>query len=96
MKEYKKEIIVLSVCFILCVISFSYIKNKFYSNANIDAPVNRVVSSIKNEREINYNNEIRYKEAVTQQMSETTTIKTVMTSISNQEDEVVEYTDDSS
>ena len=81
MKEYKKEIIVLSVCLVISIISFAYIKNRFFSSESLDAPVKKVVSNIKDEREVNYSNEVKYKQATVAPTSSTTTTKVVTTSI---------------
>ena len=80
MKAYKKEIIILSVCLILSVISIVYIKNKFYSSKSLGDPMKRVIASIKDEEDINYNNEVKYRGAVLAQTSDTTS-KVVTTSI---------------
>ena len=83
MGKYKKEICILVVILVLVCISFTYIKNKFYSSLSIDSSAKRIVSQIKNEKEVNYNNEIRYKEAITAKIEDTTTTKNITTSISS-------------
>ena len=88
MKEYKKEAIILSVCLILCVITFSFIKNKFFSSQNISTSANRIAASIMNVREVNYNNEVRYKEAITANVEETTTMKNITTNISTYDENI--------
>ena len=91
MGKYKKEIIVLSIIAVLSILSFAYIRNTFYSSEKLNKSAKMIVSELKNEKEVNYNNEIRYKEAVTAKIQETTTTKMITTSISsNHLEEVVE------
>ena len=59
MSEYKKEIFILSICFVMCIISFSFVKEKFFSSEKITNPVKSLINSSSN----NLSN--GYKEAVT-------------------------------
>ena len=70
MMKYKKELLILSICLIVCVISSIYIKKKFYSTQAITNSAERIISIIKNVKNTKYNDEVRYKEAVTQEVKD--------------------------
>ena len=60
MGKYKKEIIILSICLIVCIIAIFIIKNIFFANKSATGPINNIVNDIKG-----INNEGKYKEAIT-------------------------------
>ena len=92
--KYKKEAILLLALLVASVISFIYIKNRFYSSLNLDASAKRIVKNLKNEKEIGYNNEVKYKQAVTALVEETTTYKNITTSLTTNEDKELVVKDD--
>ena len=73
MMKYKKELLILSICLIVCIISSIYIKKKFYSSQGISNPIEIIVYAFKKDKNVKYNNEVRYKEAVTSNVEENTT-----------------------
>ena len=69
MGKYKKEIIILSICFIMCIVSIIVIKNKFATVT--DGKVKGIKAGTATIKVSSYNG--KYKEAVTVPI-ETTTI----------------------
>ena len=89
MKKYKKEIIILCSCLLICIISISFIKYKFYSNENFGSSMRRVLSSIRNEREISYSTDIRYKDAIISSSNNEDTTSVVTTKIIRNDDTTI-------
>ena len=89
--KYKKEAILLLALLVASVISFIYIKNRFYSSLNLDSSAKMIVKNLKNEKEIGYNNEVKYKQAITALVEETTTYKNITTSLTANVNEHVYY-----
>ena len=88
--KYKKEIIALIIIFVICIVSIFFIKNKFYASKNISEPVGKIIKDMNNNG-IEYNN-IKYKEAVTAEVPNTTS--SVIPSYNNDIDETVEDEED--
>jgi len=83
MKIYKKEIIILICIVVLSILSFTYIKNTFYSGEKMDSSAKKIAASLKKDKKVSYNNELKYKDAVTARIEETTTIKSISTGTSS-------------
>ena len=66
MMKYKKELLILCICLIVCVIASLFIKKKFYSSQGLSSSAERILAVFKSNKDVKYNNEVRYKEAVTQ------------------------------
>ena len=65
----KKELIILVICFILCIVSIVFIKHKFFSGKSITNQASDIINGIKND-----NGNSKYKEAVTLPHEPTTSI----------------------
>ncbi len=67
MVKYKKEIIILSICFIMCIVSIIVIKNKFFGGMSVYQQAANIANGLKNDNG-------KYKEAVTVPIETTTTV----------------------
>ena len=72
MQDYKKEIIVVILCMLLCIASFSMVKKVFFSTQRVDTPIKNIISNINNK---GYN-ESNYVQANTIPIINNTTIIT--------------------
>ena len=63
--KYKKEMIILSVCLIVCILASIFIKHKFYSSQDVSSSAQKIASIFKRKKDSD-DDEIKFKEAVTQ------------------------------
>ena len=85
-KKYKKEIIILYLCLLICVLSIGFIKYKFYSKESIGSSMRRVLSSMRNEHDVSYSTDIRYKDAIISSSDNTDTTTVATTKIIHDDD----------
>ena len=86
MGKYKKEIIILSICLIVCIISVIVIKNKFYGGMSVYQQAANIANGFNKDNK-------GYKEAVTVPVETTTTVVATPDDYSSPDDNVSDEVD---
>lgn len=79
--KYKREIIIISMSFLVCLSIFTFIKSHFFKDTKVDDPIKNVIEYYNEEE-----NTPKYKLATIKPTSSTTRILTTISNIQDEED----------